>query len=86
MSGAFVLGALEPAEAAAVRAHLATCDRDHTEIAELGSVLPVLDESVPVVEPPDGLKARIMAAAAAEAAQAADARAWRMSRRAATTE
>jgi anti-sigma-K factor RskA len=66
MAGAFVLGALDPAEAAAVRAHLATCDDAHEEIAELGGVLPALAESVPVVEPPEGLMARIMAAAAAD--------------------
>ena len=64
LAGAFVLGALEPAEEAAVRAHLATCSRPHDEIAELGAVLPVLAESVPIVEPPAGLRARIMAAAA----------------------
>ena len=63
MGGAFVLGALEPAEAAAVRAHLATCPEDHAEIAELGSVLPVLAGSVPAVAPSAGLKGRIMAAA-----------------------
>jgi hypothetical protein len=68
MGGAFVLGALGPADAAAVRSHLSTCTEDHSEIAELGGVLPVLAESVPIVEPPAGLKARIMAAAAAEAA------------------
>ena len=66
MAGAFVLGALEPDEMAAVRAHLATCEEAHEEIAELGGVLPALAESVPLVEPSDGLKARIMAAAAAE--------------------
>ena len=66
MAGAFVLGALDPAEAVAVRAHLATCDDAHEEIAELGGVLPALAESVPVVEPPAGLKGRIMAAAAAD--------------------
>ena len=66
MAGAFVLGALEPSDDAAVRAHLATCPEAHEEIAELGGVLPALAESVPVVEPPDGLKARIMAAAAAD--------------------
>jgi len=49
-----------------VRAHLASCDDAHEEIAELGGVLPVLAESVPVVEPSEGLKARIMAAAAAD--------------------
>jgi Anti-sigma-K factor rskA/Putative zinc-finger len=66
MAGAFVLGALEPAEDVAVRAHLASCTDAHAEIAEAGSVLPVLDASVPVVEPPAGLKARILAAAAAD--------------------
>jgi len=66
MAGAFVLGALEPADEAAVRAHLDTCDDAHAEIAELGGVMPALAESVPVVEPPAGLKARIMAAAAAD--------------------
>lgn len=66
MAGAFVLEALTPADDAAVRAHLASCEHVHGEIDELGSVLPALAESVPVVEPPDGLKARIMAAAAAD--------------------
>ncbi len=74
MAGAFVLGALEPDEDVAVRAHLAGCNDAHAEIAELASVLPALAQSVPLVEPPAGLKARIMAAAAAEYA-AADARA-----------
>jgi anti-sigma factor RsiW len=67
MGAAFVLGALDAREAAAVRAHLATCAEDHAEIAELGAMLPVLAESVPVVEPPTALKGRILAAAAAEA-------------------
>jgi anti-sigma-K factor RskA len=66
MAGAFVLDALDAAESEAVRAHLATCDDAHEEIAELGGVLPALAESVPVVEPPEGLKERIMAAAAAD--------------------
>ena len=68
LAGVFVLGALEPADDAAVRAHLATCPEAHEEIAELGSVLPILGESVPIVEPPDGLRARIMAAAAEDLA------------------
>lgn len=66
MAGAFVLGALEPTDDAAVRAHLASCTEAHEEIAELGGVLPGLAESVPIVEPPERLKARIMAAAAAD--------------------
>ncbi|MFL5715291.1 MAG: anti-sigma factor domain-containing protein [Chloroflexota bacterium] len=71
MGAAFVLGALDAREAAAVRAHLATCAEDHAEIAELGAMLPVLAETVPVVEPPAALKGRILAAAAAEAQTAA---------------
>ncbi len=66
MADSFVLGALDPAEEAAVREHLATCSDAHAEIAEAGSVLPVLLESVPVVEPSAALKGRIMAAAAAD--------------------
>jgi anti-sigma-K factor RskA len=68
VAGAFVLGALSPAEADAVRAHLDSCDDAHAEIRELGGVLPVLNESVPFVEPAAGLKSRIMAAAAADLA------------------
>lgn len=66
MAGSFVLGALAAAEDASVRAHLETCADAHAEIAELGGVLPALAESVPAVEPPAGLKGRIMAAAAAD--------------------
>lgn len=66
LAGSFVLGALTPAEEADVRAHLDTCDDAHAEIVALGGVLPVLNESVPIVEPPVGLRDRILAAAAAE--------------------
>ena len=70
LAGAFVLGALDPAEDAAVRAHLAASGHAdaHPEFEELGGVIPALFEMVPVVEPPDGLKSRIMAAAAADLA------------------
>ncbi len=65
-AASFVLGALNTDEADAVRAHLASCADPHAEMAELGSVLNVLAESVPVVEPPAALKGRILAAAAAD--------------------
>lgn len=68
MAGAYVIGALDSADEGAVRAHLATCSLAHEEIAELGAVIPTLVEIVPVVEPPEGLKTRIMAAAAADLA------------------
>jgi hypothetical protein len=64
----YVLDALEPAEAAAVREHLATCPNPHPEFAELGGVVPYLAESAALdpVEPPAALRDRIMAAAAAD--------------------
>jgi anti-sigma-K factor RskA len=65
-AASFVLGALDADEADAVRAHLASCADPHAEMAELGSVLNILAESVPVVEPPAALKERILAAAAAD--------------------
>ncbi len=66
IAASFVLEALDPVEADAVRAHLASCADPHDEMAEVGSVLSVLAESVPVVEPPAVLKGRILAAAAAD--------------------
>lgn len=68
LAGAFVLGALDARQAAAVRAHLAAPSHAHAhpEIAELGGVLPAFAEIVPLVEPPAALKDRILAAAAAD--------------------
>ncbi|HEX5149685.1 MAG TPA: anti-sigma factor [Candidatus Limnocylindrales bacterium] len=66
MAGAYVLGALDASDERAVRAHLVGHADGHPEIAELGSVIPAFVEAVPVVEPPEGLRARIMAAAAAD--------------------
>lgn len=68
LAAPFVLGALEAAEADAVRAHLASCPDAHAEMAELSGVLPVLAESVPPVEPPAALRSRLLEAAAADLA------------------
>ncbi len=68
MAALYVLGALDTSDETAVRAHLAFHADVHPEIAELGSVIPAFAEIVPIVEPPEGLKARIMAAAAADLA------------------
>lgn len=73
LAAAYVLGALDRADEAAVRAHLAGHADGHPEIEELGSVIPAFAEVIPVVEPPAGLKARIMAAAAADLAARGDA-------------
>ncbi len=68
LAAAFVLGALDATEEAAVREHLAAgAHADaHPEISELGGVLPALADTVPIVEPPAGLRDRILAAAAAD--------------------
>jgi hypothetical protein len=67
----YVLGALEEAEMAAVREHLATCPESHAEIDDLGGVVPYLfdDPELELVEPPAALGDRIMAAAAADLAE-----------------
>jgi anti-sigma-K factor RskA len=62
----FVLGVLEADEAAAVRAHLASCQDAHTEMEEMGSVVPALAYAAEEREPRPELKGRILAAAAAE--------------------
>lgn len=66
----FVLDVLDPAEMDAVRDHLARCADTHAEFAELGGVVPYLAESLQPVEPSAGLRGRILAAVAAEAAAA----------------
>ena len=66
LAAGYVLGALDPEEEQAVREHLASCAESHVEFEELGSVVPVFAESVEPVEPPASLKARVLAAAAAD--------------------
>jgi hypothetical protein len=71
LAAAYVLGALEPAEEAAVREHLLSCSLPHDEFAELGGVVPYLAEipDLELLEPPPALRDRIMAAAAADLAE-----------------
>jgi hypothetical protein len=68
LAAAFVLDILDPAEADAVRRHLAECPEPHAEFAELGSVVPALFEMVEPAAPPQGLKERILATAGADLA------------------
>jgi anti-sigma factor RsiW len=71
LAAGFVLGALDPADAAAVREHLAGCPEVHAEFAEMGGVVPALLDAVDAVQPPADLGARIRAAAESELAAAA---------------
>ena len=67
LRGAFALGAVDAAEAASVRAHLATCAECQAEMAELWTMADVLRETVEPLEPPPALRDRIAAAIAVEA-------------------
>ncbi|MBI3746457.1 MAG: anti-sigma factor [Chloroflexi bacterium] len=66
LASGYVLGALDAAEAAAIREHLASCPEAHAEIEALGGVIPYLAETLDPVEPPAGLRGRLLEAAAAD--------------------
>jgi anti-sigma-K factor RskA len=62
----YVLGVLEPDEAAAVREHVAGCDDVHAELQELAEAAGSLLLAVEPAEPPAALKSRLLAAAEAD--------------------
>lgn len=64
LAGLYVLDALDADEHETVRAHLATCDQVHDELAEVGGVVPALAMLIEPLEAPVELKARVMAAIA----------------------
>jgi anti-sigma-K factor RskA len=64
--GAFALGAVDGEDAAALRAHLATCAECQAELAELWAAVETLPETIEPMEPPPALRGRIAAAALAE--------------------
>ena len=66
----YALRALEPEEMAAARRHLEVCREPHPELAELAGIVPILASAVEPVEPPEGLRARILDAITAPSATA----------------
>ena len=60
LAGAFALGAMEPAEEAAMRAHLATCDQLHREVYEALGAGPALAASLDPISPSPALRDRLM--------------------------
>ena len=66
-SGAYVLGAMEPEEAAAYAAHLAGCSVCRTEVHELQVAANALPVSVPQLAAPAALESRVMAVVRPEA-------------------
>ena len=69
-ASAYVLGALEPDEAAAFARHAASCSDCAELVAELRAIRDALPLTVPQVDPPPALKSRIMTAVRAEARSA----------------
>ena len=67
---AYALGALETGEATEVEAHLADCERCQAHLRWLQPALQVLPESVERLEPPRGLRDRVMAEVRADAKRA----------------
>jgi anti-sigma-K factor RskA len=57
---AYLLGALEPGEAASLEQHLAGCEECRAELEWLRPAVQTLPEAVEPAEPPAGLRARIM--------------------------
>jgi hypothetical protein len=60
-AGAYVLGALEPAEAEAFRSHLASCAVCRDEVGALKALADGLPLAAPHMPAPRGLKRRVMA-------------------------
>ena len=65
----YLLGALEPGEAAALEQHLAGCEECRTDLAWLRPAAQTLPEAVERLEPPPGLRARIMGEVEADLGQ-----------------
>jgi anti-sigma factor RsiW len=66
--GPYMLGALPELEAEVLEQHLATCETCSAEVARLETVRFALARSVPQVEPPPSLKARLIKTVREEAA------------------
>lgn len=64
---AYLLGSLEPGEAAEMEQHLAACEECRTELEWLRPAAQVLPESVERIEPPAQLRSRIMGEVEADA-------------------
>src|SRR5215469_12017247 len=67
---AYLLGALEPGEAAALERHLAGCEECRTELEWLRPAVQLLPESVERVEPAPRLRANLMEQVRSEAGSA----------------
>ena len=67
LAAAYALGALDAEERADMEAHLTTCDDCTRVVAGLRATVGTLPMAAPRVEPPAGLRERVLAAVATEA-------------------
>jgi Anti-sigma-K factor rskA/Putative zinc-finger len=68
---AYLLGSLEPEESRALEDHLEECDRCRDELRWLQPAIDVIPASVPQLEAPPALRARLLAEVRSDAAQLA---------------
>ncbi len=59
--GLYALGALDADARASFEVHLATCPECRAELAQIAPVIEALSQSVPQVDPPAGLRDRVLA-------------------------
>jgi anti-sigma-K factor RskA len=78
LAGAYVLGALDPAERAEFERHLAECQACANEVRSLQPVVDGLGQVVPLIDPPAPLRDRVLSSATqlASPKRAEQAKAW----------
>jgi anti-sigma-K factor RskA len=67
---AYLLGSLEPEEIASLELHLEDCQRCRDELEWLRPAIDTIPVSIPQLQPPEGLRARLMAEVRSDAAEA----------------
>jgi anti-sigma-K factor RskA len=73
---AYLLGSLEAEETEALEAHLEGCEHCRDELRWLQPAIDMIGESVPQLEPPPGLRARLMAEVRSDVAETAAPAGW----------
>jgi len=67
---AYLLGSLEPEEITALEVHLEDCQRCRDELEWLRPAIDTIPVSIPQMQPPEGLRARLMVEVRSDAAEA----------------